>query len=366
MSSVDWDLLVRAHTEASIQQVTLGYVINHHGTVFIARRHKFDYLDGCYELPQGVLHKGENLFNASRRILKKHFSVNLTSIDTFLHTFTYVSPKGDRCRAFIFAVRVEDPSKITLDRNDHGTWMQMGEYTYWPIITDFGQAMFNFWTGEGYHQILADTLIEQAKREGYWRYKMRVILKRENEFLLLKRARRNRTFPLYYELPGKEFTYVHDMDSVVVASITEQTGWPPTRIIGFLGTYDYQSQVSKIPVREFIFAACAQNERIKLSEHAYSVFVKDLSNKSLTTTPVVECGCKMFQDRFFLNRPEVIEMPPPVYFDPFEEKDLTLLSHLDAVDAMERQGKLELAALRGHPLRKRMIPKDLHKSLGLE
>lgn len=361
---LDFDLLIQLYKEAIVEQVTLCFILNYKGQVFIARRHKLDYLDGCYELPQGVMQDGESVLGASHRILKKFFNLELLSIEQFIRSFPYISAQGKKCRAFVFHVQVKDPLCLTLSRNDHGVWMTLPEMGYWPIMTQFSEAIFSFWTGEGYDKVVANTLIERAKKDSIWRFKVRVLPCREGEFILLKRARRRKQYPLYYEFPGKEFKEDQELDSVIVECVSEQTGHIPERIVRYLGYFDYVSP-SRQEVREFIFAVIAQDKPITLSEHAYAIWAADLSHSSISATPSTQAACALYKRKFMSEIPQELEELPVVYHDPFSEQDGRLFDHLKALDALERQGAVDLHALREVPLRKKTIPPELHRALGL-
>lgn len=367
MKNIDWDLLVRSYTQTIIQQVTLAFVINHHTFSFIARRHVEDFLPGCYELPQGILLKTETVEEGSTRILKNHFNVDLTCIERFLSTFTYTSAVGKQCRCFIFAVTIKDPFTLKLDRNDHGVWMNIQDLQKWPIITHFSQALLLFWIGESYHPWLAHTLIEQAKRENVWRYKVRILLHQAEEFLLLKRARRMRTMPLMYELPGKEIKQAEEIDSVIIQATYEQTGSYPERITKFLGAYDYISSSSRTPVREFIYAVKPQEKPIILSEHAYYVWVKDCSNASISVTPCVEYAYEQYKKAFFVNPPEKIEVPPPIYFQrPLNSEEQSIQQFLESLHELEKYGRISNPQhLQKFLLRKNSLPQNIRDMLGL-
>lgn len=368
MSSIDWDLLIKMNTEPSIHKVAVAFVVHHYLYAFIARRHVQDYLKGCYELPEGILEDNETVNGAAHRILLKHYGVELLNIKHFLNSFAYTSANRERTRMFVFCATVKDPFKMKLDRNDHGVWLGPSEMRNWPIITYFQESLLHFWTGESYNPMLAATLVEQAKVEGYWRQKVRAVLfNKEGEILFLKRARRNKVMPLLYELPGKEIEFSSQIDSALIASVTEQTGWAPRGIRRYLGHYDYYSEATKSLVREYLYALHAQDKPVKLSEHAYYVWESKLNSEELSLTPSAKMGYELFLERFFLKKPSLLKVPPTIYFDPTNTlEEQANKQYLDAMDELTRFGKIDMEALRGKPLIKKAIPSEYHKDLGLD
>jgi 8-oxo-dGTP diphosphatase len=367
MSKVDWDLLVRAHTEPNVKKIALAFVIRHYAFAFIARRHPSDFLAGCYELPEGLINEDETIIGASQRILAIHYGLELKEIETFLNAFTYTSGNGYLSKMFVFTVTVKDPFNVKLDRNDHGVWLQLSDFKNWPIITHFQESLLFFWLGESFSFPLAYTLVEQSKIQGFWRQKVRAVVYRGEEVLFLKRARRNKTLPLIYELPGKEIDFSAQLDSALVSCVTEQTGWAPDFISRFLGFYDYFSQASQSYVREFIYSVHAQDKPIRLSEHAYYVWKADLNDQALHLTPSAKLGFELFRQKFFLDREKAIQIPHPVYFkydSSIDQKDED--RYLKAIENLEAKGIADIEALRGKPLNKKMVPQEFHQQLELD
>jgi ADP-ribose pyrophosphatase YjhB (NUDIX family) len=365
--ALDWDLLVSYLRDHNMERYGLCFVIDYYGLAFITRRRKRDYLAGCYELPQGIIQDNESVKKASQRILKDAYEVDLEKIDRYLGVFDYISGHGCRTQMFCFAVTVKDVFKIKVKRNDHGTWLQAPELACWPIITHFRDFLVNFWIGEGFDPNLSRFLIEQAKREDIWRFKVRAIATKKSEILLLKRARRHRVLPLYYEFPGKEITHNQDIDSALVACMTEQTGYAPKDIITFIGYYDYKSEATRGLVRELLYHVVAQDKPVKLSEHAYSAWVNEVRPSKLLLTPCAEEGLKMIAKRMRVDSPLEIEMPPTVYANPEQSVDEMENRYLDAMALLEQKGEIvDFEALKGKPLVKAAFSPDVQKKLGLD
>lgn len=362
---MNWNLLINYLKEPNIEHVGLCFVINYHSFAFIARRRSRDYLEGCYELPQGILNPGEEVVSGAKRILKEFYNVDLKAISRYLGEFTYTSGNNRHTQMFCFVVTVQNPKKIQIKRNDHGAWMQLSEIRSWPIITHFEEFLVKFWLGEGFDPNLSRALIEQSKREDIWRYKVRVLSFKKGEVLLLKRARRHRILPLYYELPGKEITYNQDIDSAIIACMTEQTGWAPVDVTGFIGCYDYKSESSKgVVVREFIYSAIAQDQPVKLSEHAYSAWVKEVKPKNTLCTPSAAFALEQFAEKSFVNVPDKVEILPAVYSKISDLMTDERKRYLDAMTKLETTGEIDVEALRGNELIKEAFPPEMQKKLG--
>lgn len=348
-----WNYFLEEHVGPGIEAVALGFVINYRGYSFITRRRQGDYLQECFEIPVGLLSLGnEGIEEAAKRILKKDYGLDLVSIDYFLSAFTFVSPKKKRTRQFNFVVSVASPERVKIDRNDHGLWMCKEEMNYWPIMTVIRDAMVNYWVGEGYSPLHADFLIESAKAEDVWRHKVRLIPIQERMVLLLKRSRRQKTLPLYYEFPGKEVPSGVDMDTIIVEAMQEQTGFPPEAIVGYVGHYDYVSSENFEKVREFIYFVAAQkDQKVKLSTHAYAFWTKDFSLKKVEVTPCVHSAMALLNKRFILGKTPKQKMPAPKYCDPNKTpRSLKQRKKMDAWAAMCDTGKVDLEALDGQVL----------------
>jgi ADP-ribose pyrophosphatase YjhB (NUDIX family) len=363
---LDWDFLINYLKDEAAAKVGLCFVVDYHSFVFIARRHKTDYLRGLYELPQGILNPQEGVVEGTTRILRDEYNVILKDITRYLGFFDYVSPNGNKTRMFSFVVTVKDVFQIKIKRNDHGTWLQPSEIKNWLIIDHFLRFLLSFWYGEGFDPNLSRAVIEQAKRENIWRFKVRVLLFRKGQILVLKRARRQKIMPLYYELPGKEIRHNQDIDSAIVSSVTDQTGWPPENIVSLIGFFDYKSEITNQVVREFIYSASAQDKPVKLSEHAYSAWVVDEKDQNLSFTPSTRYAFNCFDERAFVNIPDSLKIPPSVYCSMFEAS-LTpeYARYLDAMYELEAFGKVDVEALRGKTLIKNSFSPEMQKKLGL-
>lgn len=362
---MDWNLLINVLKDQNVDRLGVCFVIDYYGMSFITRRRRQDLLETCYELPEGILRDDEDASAGCCRILKEFYNLELVEITRYLGEFKYLSGDKHKTQMFCFVVKVKDVFKIQIERNDHGTWLQLSEITNWPIITHFRDFLLAFWLGEGFDPNFSRFLIEQAKREDIWRFKVRVVATRKNEVLLLKRARRQKTLPLYYEFPGKEITHKQDVDSAIVASMSEQTGYPPKDIVTFLGWFDYQSESTGAKVREFLYRVSAQEAPVKLSEHAYSAWVTEVSPSKILLTPCAKYGLKILASRFWLDRPEEIEIPPTVYAKPEEISDMQR-RYLDAMDLLETTGEIvDFEALKGRNLVKAAFDPETQKKLGL-
>lgn len=363
---LDWDFLTNYLKDEAAAKVGLCFVVNYHSFAFIARRHKTDYLRGLYELPQGILNPKEGIVEGTTRILRDDYNIKLKEITRYLGFFDYVSPNGNKTRMFCFVVRVEDVFQIKIKRNDHGTWLQPSEIKNWLIIEHFLRFLLSFWYGEGFDPNLSRAVIEQAKREDIWRFKVRVLLFKKGQILVLKRARRQKTMPLYYEFPGKEIRHNQDIDSAIVSCVTEQTGWPPGNIMSLLGFFDYKNEQTNQVVREFIYSASGQDKPVKISEHAYSAWVANEKDQNLSFTPSALYGFKCFDERTFVGIPDKIKIPPTVYYSQFEASLTPEHSrYLDAMYELEAFGKVDVEALRGKPLIKNSFSPEMQKKLGL-
>lgn len=355
-----WDYFLENHVGPGIEAVALGFVINDDGYSFITRRRQGDYLQEAFEIPVGLVRLGkENLLQAATRILKSEYGLDLVSIDYFLTAFTFISPKKKKTRQFNFVVRVADSHRVQIARNDHGLWMCKEEMGYWPLMKVIQEALMTFWIGEGYSALLADFLVESAKKEDIWRHKVRLIPIQEKMVLLLKRSRRQKILPLYYEFPGKEIPSGVDVDTVIVEAMQEQTGYPPEAVVGYAGYYDYISDENFDKVREFIYFVAAQKgQKVKLATHAYAFWTEDFSLKKVEVTPCVHAGMAALGTRFILGQTPQKKTPPPRYCDVNKTpKSMKQRKQMDAWTKMCETGKVDLKALDGQVLVNRAFAK---------
>ena len=363
---MDWEYFFEQHVEPGIERVAMGFAIVYKGHVYITRRRRGDYLEECFEFPTGLAKMGqEGVFEACRRILKEEYRLDLVSIDYYLNAFTFTSPNKNKTRQFNFAVTVKNPKSLRFGRNDHGLWMKKEEMGHWPIMTVLRTALINLWAGEGYDPLIADYLIETAKKENVWRHKVRLIPLQERMMLLLKRSRRQKVFPLLYEFPGKEIPSGIDIDTILVEAMQEQTGFPPEAIVGYVGHYDYVSGQDFEKVREFYYLVVApKGQNVRLSTHAYAFWTEDFDVKKVEVTPSVHEGIAALSRRFILGPTPKVKMPPPAYCDPNESaKSRKQRKGMDAWTEMQNKGVFDLAALEGQVLVKRGLPEEIRKQL---
>ncbi|MEU7631484.1 NUDIX domain-containing protein [Nocardia sp. NPDC049220] len=127
---VDSALIARLTAEAEIdgiQQLVVGAVVEHKGTVLLLQRPKDDFMGGIFELPSGKVETGETLDAALIREVAEETGLNVTDLGEFLGSFDYRGGSGKRSRQFNFTVAVSVPEPVKLTEHDAYTWTGITE-----------------------------------------------------------------------------------------------------------------------------------------------------------------------------------------------------------------------------------------------
>ncbi|MEU4341788.1 NUDIX domain-containing protein [Nocardia sp. NPDC023852] len=127
---VDAALIARLTAEAEIdgiQQLVVGAVVEHKGTVLLLQRPKDDFMGGIFELPSGKVEPGETLDAALIREVAEETGLNVTGLGEFLGSFDYQGGSGRKSRQFNFTVVVSVPESVQLTEHDAYTWTGITE-----------------------------------------------------------------------------------------------------------------------------------------------------------------------------------------------------------------------------------------------
>ncbi|MGO4518912.1 NUDIX domain-containing protein [Terriglobus sp. 2YAB30_2] len=127
---VDTALIARLTAEAEIdgiQQLVVGAVVEHKGTVLLLQRPKDDFMGGIFELPSGKVEPGETLDAALIREVAEETGLNVTYLGEFLGSFDYQGGSGKKSRQFNFTVAVSVPGPVKLTEHDAYTWTGITE-----------------------------------------------------------------------------------------------------------------------------------------------------------------------------------------------------------------------------------------------
>ncbi len=133
---VETTLLERLTLEADrdeVQQLVVGAVVQHGGTVLLLQRLADDFMGGIWELPSGKVDPGESIAQALIREVKEETGLDVTAITNYLGEFDYQSGSGKKSRQFNFAVDVESAELVELTEHDVYTWTSLVDE---PPVTD--------------------------------------------------------------------------------------------------------------------------------------------------------------------------------------------------------------------------------------
>jgi 8-oxo-dGTP diphosphatase len=111
-----------------IEKIVVGAVItDKDGRVLFLKRKMEPFLGGKYELPAGIVKKGEDLFDALKRELKEETGLEASAVKQCAGSHDFVSRTGKRMRRFDFAVLAEGIVRIDQQEHDSYTWSAPGE-----------------------------------------------------------------------------------------------------------------------------------------------------------------------------------------------------------------------------------------------
>ena len=133
---VDCELLEQLTTEAThdgIQQLVVGAVVQHSGSVLLLKRPADDFMGGIFELPSGKVEAGESLDVALIREAKEETGLDVSAIQHYLGSFDYLSGSGKKSRQFNFAVNVAAPEPVEPTEHDSYLWAELSAE---PPVTD--------------------------------------------------------------------------------------------------------------------------------------------------------------------------------------------------------------------------------------
>lgn len=303
-----WELLVEESllqiASGALHKIALGIVAHHRSTVVILQRGPKCYLPDQYEIPNDLLNPQESIQAGLHRILFDQTNLKIKSMGGFLGCHDYKSAHGVKTRLFVFWVEVLKPSDLKpAPEFSHGVFIFFDEVQRYGIIHPFLAKLVRFWFGANLDLEFLNALAETAKKEGLWRHKVRIAVRRnDGHILLLKRPRKARTFPMLYEMPGGDVDYGENLLEACQRHLARQTQLQLHETLEYLGRFDYRSKVQQESVREFlILAEVTAAASFEISEHAHGLYVDLLKFQKLTATDSCEHHFRAFHRRFFGN-----------------------------------------------------------------
>lgn len=109
LNNIEKDLL-----KDGIEKIVVGAVIFlSQETPLLLRRTASDFMGGLVELPSGTVDKSETLIEALVREVKEETGLSISSVDSYIGHFDYLSGSGKKTRQLSFMVKTSD-THITL------------------------------------------------------------------------------------------------------------------------------------------------------------------------------------------------------------------------------------------------------------
>lgn len=111
-----------------IQKVVMGALFYFEDKVLLLRRVSDDFMGGLVELPSGTVDAHEGFLDALIRECKEETGLNVTSIESYIGCFDYISGSGKRTRQLNFAV-LSDSSDVTLAPQEHDAYFMVSPFS---------------------------------------------------------------------------------------------------------------------------------------------------------------------------------------------------------------------------------------------
>ncbi|MFD0427488.1 NUDIX hydrolase [Streptomyces zhihengii] len=121
------DLIHAADADGITKHVVGAVIPNAEGEVLLLRRAADDYLGGLWS-PSGGVDAGETLTEALHREVAEETGLMVTTIETYLGHFDYLSKSGKKTRQFNFTAHVTHESDtVKLTEHDAHLWADRRE-----------------------------------------------------------------------------------------------------------------------------------------------------------------------------------------------------------------------------------------------
>lgn len=122
------DLIHAADADRITKHVVGAVIPNAEGKVLLLHRTADDYLGGLWELPSGGVDAGETLTEALHREVAEETGLTVTTIETYLGHFDYLSKSGKKTRQFNFtATTTRESDTVKLTEHDAHLWADRTE-----------------------------------------------------------------------------------------------------------------------------------------------------------------------------------------------------------------------------------------------
>lgn len=306
MSSDGWELLVdearHLIAQNALRHIAVGIVAHWRSSVLILQRGTRCYLPHQYEIPNDLLKPSETIKSGLGRILRQQTALEIKAFGGYLTHHDYKTAGGEKSRLFVFWVEVLQPQSLKPSAEfAHALFIFFDEAQRYGFITPFLAILIRFWFGANLEEHLLRALCETAKKEGIWRHKVRVAIRRgDGQLLLLKRPRRAHLFPMLYEMPGGNVEYDESLLTACQRHLGHQTQLQILQTLEYLGHFDYLSKTSKERIREFfILLEATEPKSFQIKDHAHGLYVDLFKLHTMNVTKSCKLHFGAFHRRFF-------------------------------------------------------------------
>lgn len=301
-----WELMLSESLQqvkaGTLSQLAIGVVAHSRTAVALLQRGQTCYLPDQYEIPNDLLRVDESVEAGIIRVLGEQAGLQAKQFGGFLGTHDYKTATGQATRMFIFWVEVIKPKALKISPEfSHGVLVYFDEIQRYGIIDPFGSMLLRFWFGGTIEEDFLRALGDEAKKENFWRHKVRFAVRRDDgSLLILKRPRRARCWPMLYEFPGGDLDFGETLIEAGQRHLLRQSGLELEQVLEYLGHFDYTSQRDFDNVREFFFLVDVKAAAsFAISEHAHGAYANMHQFRSVNATSSCALHVQGFYARFF-------------------------------------------------------------------
>lgn len=113
-----------------IQKVVVGGVIHRDNSILLLRRVPDDFMGGLIELPSGGVDQDEDIIEALVREVKEETGLSVSSIESYVGSFDYISGSGKKTRQLNFTITCNGSVRLSLSEHDRYFWLAPGSEEY--------------------------------------------------------------------------------------------------------------------------------------------------------------------------------------------------------------------------------------------
>ncbi len=286
----------------TLAQLAVGIIAHSRTAALLLQRGDRCYLPDQYEIPNDLLREGESVEAGMVRVLSEQAGLKVKHFGGYLGTHDYKTVSGQATRMFIFWVEVLSAKDLKIAPVfSHGVFAYFDEVQRYGIMAPFPSLLVRFWFGADLEPAFLQALSEEAKKEGFWRHKVRTAVRRDDgSLLILKRPRRARSWAMLYEFPGGDLDFGETLSEGCQRHTLSQSGLEIEQTLEYLGHFDYTSERNADSVREFFFLVQAKAAAsFTISKHAHGAYANMRQFRNVNATSSCALHFQGFYDRFF-------------------------------------------------------------------